>query len=484
MPTRLLDVGSSDDNLRIYTCDGQPLKYVALSYCWGQRLHESTTTQNLMARLEGFNANLLPDTHRDAIRLVRGLGLRYVWIDALCIVQDDQADWESESALMGSVYQNAYMTIAAVAATSAAESFLKRREYARLTIEYKFENEDGESVKGTLFAHHPGPRLPSRAISESEWRTRAWTYQEEMLSTRILYCTPNTYYFECLGGDMGEEPAEVLARPMSRKRLPWRADFRAHESDSCSMVRTFDEWYDIMEGYSGRFLTVWQDVLPAVSGLAHIFSQHVNSKYIAGLWENDTTRGLLWRHHPAHAVQVQKQPYRAPSWSWAAAPGRVSWRLFYEFATHSSFHIETTHIKIAGKNDMGSVQYGKLVVRGQLISASALRQVVLDNDNGSSVSDNCDFDWARNNVTNPQFFWDYKAGWEGTEDLLEIQALPIGTRGVANIEHYFLSGLLLKPITSHVVGEELFERCGYFEIDGADYWHVFEKSPVQLLSIV
>ncbi|EPE35069.1 heterokaryon incompatibility protein [Glarea lozoyensis ATCC 20868] len=489
MPTRLLDLGASDDKLRIHICNDQPLNYVALSYCWGDQMHGSTTTttsRNFMSRQKGFDANILSEICRDAIRLVRGLGLRYMWIDCLCIIQDNKIDWEFESALMGSIYQNAYVTLAAVAASSASEGFLKGREYTRLAIQFVFQdgNGNGELVDGTLFAHHPGPQPPSQAIYKSKWRSRAWTFQEEMLSTSILYCTPSSYYFECLAGD---EVEQNLPKPGPRKQLPWREDFRTEEGQTSSIAVTFDDWYSLIENYSGRFVTVWQDILPALSGLAHIFAQHIGSKYIAGLWGNDIIRGLLWRHHPAHAIQVQKQPYRAPSWSWAAVPGSTYWRTYYQFTKQPSFNIEAIDVMPSGADEMASVKHGKLSIRGKLVPASVIRQIVPEDEQSDFDGSDFPLDWMRSNVDNPQFFWDFKMGWEGKEDLSEIKAVPIGTRGISDLEHHFLVGLLLKPINTSSREDEdqnVYERCGYFELDGIRYWQIFDSFPIDLFQII
>jgi hypothetical protein len=483
-PTRVLDIGSSDNKIRIHICNGSPMKYAALSYCWGQAVRCSTNRKNLAARLDGFDASILPTTHQDAIHLVRALGLRYLWIDALSIVQDDQADWESESASMGSIYRNAYVTIAAVAASSAGDGFLKPRVYANLEMQFEFSDGEGEATEATIFAHHP-PALPaSRAIYESGWRSRAWTFQEEMLSTSVLYCTPNAYYFECLTGDELEKKSSSLAKPGPRKQLPWRADFRTSEDKKITTSDLFDGWYELLADYSGRHLSEFRDIFPAASGIAHNFAQHVGDEYIAGLWKSDLVRGLLWRHYPRHAIQATKMPYRAPSWSWASVAGKTSWRAYYQFQKRNSFEILSAEASIVGADDMGRVESGILIVRGRIIPAIAVRQVVLDNETGDSADFDFPLDWMRQNVENPQFFWDHKEGWEDQNFVSHVYAVPIGTRGVGNSEHHFLAGLLLKRMRTYDDDRLSFERCGYFELDVAQHWRVFDNVPVQTFSIL
>jgi hypothetical protein len=149
MPTRLLDLGclperqdvihTGNDWRELFNCRSCKLvepsaeslgQYVALSYCWGKGLPYTTTTKNLQAHMQerGIGFAQLPRTLQDAAFLVRYLGLRYLWADCLCIVQDDKADWEHEAARMADVYSNAYLTIAAMRASHCDEGFLQPRE--------------------------------------------------------------------------------------------------------------------------------------------------------------------------------------------------------------------------------------------------------------------------------------------------------------------------------------------------------------------
>lgn len=98
--------------------------YVALSYCWGNVLSFRTTYQTLPGLIHGVKLDVLPKAFIDAVHLTRRLGVPYLWIDALCIVQDSIDDWEAESAKMASIYANAYITIAAVSNQNAAQPFL------------------------------------------------------------------------------------------------------------------------------------------------------------------------------------------------------------------------------------------------------------------------------------------------------------------------------------------------------------------------
>jgi hypothetical protein len=149
LPTRLLDLGSLpmgnefEDHTRdprdllkntalklVENTPGSAGQYIALSYCWGKGLPFTTTTANLPKHKEdgGIKYAQLPKTLQDSIFLVRYLGIRYLWADCLCIVQDDKADWEREASRMADVYSNAYLTIAATRASHCGEGFLHARK--------------------------------------------------------------------------------------------------------------------------------------------------------------------------------------------------------------------------------------------------------------------------------------------------------------------------------------------------------------------
>jgi len=130
LPTRVLDLSDCHGpvNLRLYEpSPSEGAKYVALSYCWGKLGNLTTTMANIAGRKCGISWDLLPNSFRDAVTITRGLGMRYLWIDALCIIQDDKSDWEREAAKMGQVYENAFLTIAADGAEDPTRGILTSR---------------------------------------------------------------------------------------------------------------------------------------------------------------------------------------------------------------------------------------------------------------------------------------------------------------------------------------------------------------------
>ncbi|CAG7562051.1 unnamed protein product [Fusarium equiseti] len=123
MPSRVLDIDGDLMRL-IEVASGQQGRYTALSHCWGGGIDIRTTQGNYSAQKMGLRYCDLPLSFQDAISVTKGLGLRYLWIDALCIIQDSQADWEIESGNMAAIYQNAYLVIGADMSPNSFGGFL------------------------------------------------------------------------------------------------------------------------------------------------------------------------------------------------------------------------------------------------------------------------------------------------------------------------------------------------------------------------
>lgn len=113
-PTRLLDLGVNGSST-IHLRNGHDYlgRYATLSHYWGKSPSTTTTRATLSSRMNGFNTSILSRTMRDAVAITRSIGIQYLWIDALCIVQDDFEDWAREAVTMAQVYTQSFITIAA-----------------------------------------------------------------------------------------------------------------------------------------------------------------------------------------------------------------------------------------------------------------------------------------------------------------------------------------------------------------------------------
>lgn len=199
LPTRVIDVGIMDSASVRLTCDvrGQtrPGRYIALSHRWGQP-SKNKVFCTLKSNKESFQKRIkiakLPKTFRDAIDITRKLGIQYLWIDSLCIVQDDVNDWDAESKLMEQVFSSAYLTIAASCANGTDDGFLKPRPY-REVVPLNKDNGMQYYVCDAIddFASD---------VDQGELNKRGWVLQERALSRRTIYFTENQTYWECGGG--------------------------------------------------------------------------------------------------------------------------------------------------------------------------------------------------------------------------------------------------------------------------------------------
>jgi hypothetical protein len=203
LPTRLLHVGKLEDLdyqqdwvRLICASEATNQRYVALSHCWGQLLPEQqkrfcTTPDNLDQRLQGFSVSELPKTFQDAVLVTRELGILYLWIDSLCIIQyeDSGEDWKRESCLMESVFSRAYCTIAATAASDSNAGFLKRDISTNSVYVQDFCSK--EFYVSTDIDNF------DEDVGKAKLNTRAWVMQERVLARRTIHFSANQIYWEC-----------------------------------------------------------------------------------------------------------------------------------------------------------------------------------------------------------------------------------------------------------------------------------------------
>ncbi|KAF2173987.1 hypothetical protein M409DRAFT_16258 [Zasmidium cellare ATCC 36951] len=260
-PRRLVDVGTERiPELHLRTCDGNEGDFVALSYCWGHYKGPKLTQTCIEAFHEGLDETILPQTYKDAIWVTRKLGIRYLWIDALCILQDNEEDWRAESMKMDQVYGNARLTIAAFRASSDMEGFLGDRDSQPIwafcgTISYIDEKypvymvDEDEMRKFKFYIHEPQGPLGKQPLA-----SRGWAIQERLMSRRIVYFTSNRMIWQCTRGITTEEG--LICDP--QLQLAWIKDNTAHSY-----------WCDVVKQYSSCKLSHPSDRLPALAGLEH-----------------------------------------------------------------------------------------------------------------------------------------------------------------------------------------------------------------------
>lgn len=208
LPTRLIDVGRGEaEAIRLVETRQEPAGtdgYIALSHCWGalskaQRF--CTTRDNIAQRKAHIAYDELPKSFKDAVCVTRALGVRYLWIDSLCIVQGDPDDWATEASRMEDVFSQAYCTIAASSAASSLNGFLGHRQ-PRDAIKIP------TSVGVPLYlAEHVDDFRTD--VENSVLSSRGWVFQERALSKRTIYFTSTQVYWECGNGVVCETLAQL-----------------------------------------------------------------------------------------------------------------------------------------------------------------------------------------------------------------------------------------------------------------------------------
>lgn len=380
LPTRLIDVGLDTQQPKLINTDHDllDLEYLILSYAWGPAANfAKTTASNVEAMNQSLPWNRLPKTAQDAILFTRKLGVRYLWIDALCILQNEgeddmkhRKDWSYEAERFGHYYQNALITISATGAVSSHEGlFLPRSDLALSPRSLTLPHID-LTLRSFLPSWDTELRFPPLA-------SRGWALQERFLSKRILHFGPNLILWECHDSRASEidteglDPKGLDGRPgfSSAKFL---STFRKLQNEEIS-PDLMDEWLEFISVYTLSEFSYHSDRLPALSGIATITKKKIHQDYWAGLWEPVFKRGLIWFNGTSttgHGSEVprsktQAQQLHIPSWSWAASrqfvffPDPECWKAMCEI-------VERVIVFVGGETS-GQLLTSRLRLRGSVV---------------------------------------------------------------------------------------------------------------------
>lgn len=312
MPSRVIDIGVKKpiSFVRLHwTEEGKTGDYAALSYCWGGEQPVKSTRATAQDYTDGIRFSKFPKTLQDAMLSVNRLGLRYIWIDCICIIRDDPEDVAREIAKMPQIFQEAFVTISASCARSMHEGFLHARDSTPETrLKLPFKTPKGSI--GSIVLEKPRRYSPE----QEPISLRAWTLQEHMLSPRILDYGSRELWWICRTikqYDNGGDPADLEENSLEPG------------SNLTSIDRTsLDSWRSTLHDYTRRFLTFPGDKFPAISGIAADYGEIFNSEYLAGLWHCAFPSELLWSTARSDISRPAVQ--RAPSWSWASVDGEIS----------------------------------------------------------------------------------------------------------------------------------------------------------------
>jgi hypothetical protein len=360
LPTRVLEI-QGPQQVRVYLSGAnERASYACLSHCWGGVVPLKLSQDTLREFQQEVPWDRLPRTFKDAVEVARGLDLRFLWIDSLCIVQDDAHDWRRESAMMASVYSRAYITLAASQATDSTQGLFPEPKLARHTKVYIGPN--GQGKRHEFFVRYD-PQLAEG--TDLPLFRRAWFFQENMLSPRTAHFTESFLYLACHQGVSRCDQNTIDLECQSF----WSVVKDAVREGTDSVM-----WHRIVSGYSRLSLTYQKDVLPALQGIAKNFQATRQCDYFAGIWGDNITDDLLWQRID-EATNLNPLQYLAPTWSWASQLGKVSW--FSSTAHRAGFQPNAVCISISttpvGDDALGEVSSGELQLQGHCLSAVILQ---------------------------------------------------------------------------------------------------------------
>ena len=288
------------------------------------------TSSNLKDLREGFSIDQLPRTFRDAIIITQRLGVRYLWIDSLCIIQDSKEDWLQEGGRMADVYTHALCNIAASGAYDSDGGCYMGRDASAASGSI-FDSSWSNMENNTF--HIAQKWLWDEVVEDAPLYRRAWVLQERLLAPRILHFGRTQLAFECRELRACETfPIGLPLMASGRKNMKSRLGLNRIMDDEMSGVfQRVDDmhsvWYDVINAYTACALSKPHDKLIAMSGLVKVIQPGLQDHYLAGLWEAALPTQLLWHVNGADRADGQQscrpKVYRAPSWSWAAVDGRI-----------------------------------------------------------------------------------------------------------------------------------------------------------------
>ncbi|OCK84042.1 HET-domain-containing protein [Lepidopterella palustris CBS 459.81] len=431
LPTRVLKISSvlANDVPTVFLCEGEGEQgeYVALSHCWGKTSIPRTLKANVDDHKRGINYDSLPRTFRDAIAVTLSLGIHYLWIDSLCIIQDDKEDWGREAGMMAQLYERAVVVIAATAAPDAEFGLFDwKTVFQPTSIRSQTANTEGigsndDQKCGVTVNLRYGGDQPLDLPHPLDHR--AWVCQERILSRRLVSFERTGLKWKCaeaqaqMGRDNDEfdklgwmlQGAYVLSPPGPNFRVALRKSGTLDQRSNSLMHQLVGQkgdealsirWYDVIKHYTARKLTNLSDKLPAIAGLAQAFQDGYGSKVCGGLWLKDMMTGLMWRRVRSDKEWLGLRPKELaalPSWSWASVNGPVEWCLSYvgEIETKAKFGLFTDNASLTassfdapmvGATLLVEVVVGKDDISGRL-DEQGQRNVWLTTSNGRCLQD-------------------------------------------------------------------------------------------------
>lgn len=320
LPDRVIWIGTSPASAiqLVETTAGARAKYIALSYCWGPVSPTTylTNATNLQARKAGIQFAELPPLIQDVVQCARSLGIEYIWLDRLCIIQGDRGDFKTQAPKMGEIYGNATLTFAAASASSENGRILIERDTnaGPFTMDLELHGLGSLTLGIRRRTHRLGTE--NRGGDYGKVSTRAWIWQERLLSARTIFFTPQALKFEChrhsiwQGFDQG-----VFGHSWSTQ-----LDLSANSNQA---------WLRLVEEFMQRDITHPSDRLPAIESVMSQIAKKTGWTPFWGVFQEHLIPSISWSSETRRAVTGKhvgrmNPGHYAPTWSWASVDGEIS----------------------------------------------------------------------------------------------------------------------------------------------------------------
>ena len=344
LPKTLLDVGLSDSESSIkvvHFSDGIVGRYTALSYLHERGIKSDEASPAIFQHESStVDVTMLPRLFQDAIWLTRELGIKYIWIDAICMAHNRGTNLKRDSAAFASIYINATLTLAATGSRYGSEGLFPYRP-TRPSIHVPHRASDGTS--GNLWMQvlpldkEVLLRKPYIEMTSEPLYKGVWAFQERVLSPRILHFASDQIYFECMVYFVSEDGLLL--------------DDRYHTIHNIDPDTGLLRWFMLLRTYGQLNLVEATDKLPALANIARSYQAILNDEYVAGCWKKQLVESLCWQSLHCKPAGL----HRAPSWSWASVDG-IPGMQFHGRTWESLVTIHNTHVELEGLDPFGKVK--------------------------------------------------------------------------------------------------------------------------------
>ncbi|KAK0619560.1 heterokaryon incompatibility protein-domain-containing protein [Immersiella caudata] len=413
LPRRLLDI-SDDGNIYLVPTEkhhlAQATPYVALSYCWGKDGGNLCTyTTNLDKHTTGIPIASLPQTIKDAILACNHLGQRYLWVDALCIIQDDPDDKITQIPQMADIYSGALLVLSAAGSPGVLEGCPlgppEMQPVPPIVFELSYpldpstrSHEEGDTtgvvnVVIERMEHERCRSLPGHWARESfdqdpkdvlnVIEERGWTFQERFLAKRTLYIGKGEMSWTCASEVQCEcRKAGPHIKTSEGDRVFTRRYNMSHVSvkklfSNADMDKTYSFlWSDVVTMYSSRLLTQFSDRLAALEGVAVALQRrwpdiYNKDDYVFGCWRPLLVDLLAWQvaGDPVSA-QIDRELF--PSWAWPSCGRPVGFTSWLWYGVNPKTWAQVLDLEVERPKNVGAFGQGKgtITLRAPLIPAT------------------------------------------------------------------------------------------------------------------